>query len=94
MTIAQPALAGTDLAVEGRSRRHMGLADWVVGLVLVTLTPSVFWVLVLAGLGHFFGAPIGVATLLCVGAGICAFLTVIFAALSWRGEGLSKRLLV
>ena len=58
------------------------LSDKLVGLLLVSLLPSLFWMLALAGIGYLFGSPFAQQTLFAFGAAVAAFLGIIYSALS------------
>lgn len=86
MIVAQHALVESETVVETLAETQRApIADKLLGLLLMTVAPAMFWTGCLAGAGWALGTPVRSVTLASVAVIITAFLGVICAALSNRG---------
>jgi hypothetical protein len=56
------------------------------GLTLLALVPALFWTLVIAAVGSAIGHPLGIATLVTIGAAIATFVLTAVATLFARAH--------
>lgn len=82
MTTASPA---TGSIIRSADAHAPALSDRAIGILIMSLVPSVMWMGLLAAGGWAMGAAIPFYALALAGAGIGLFLAAVGAALTARG---------
>ncbi len=73
-------------APASRAPTLAGWSDFLIGLLLTSLVPAIFWVTTFAAAAGMAGYSLEPASLLMAGAAIAAFLGTFFAILTARSQ--------